>query len=344
MFDVYGSEQKEGAKKEINFEDLNKYVVEAAGLQDRETLVGYVSMIADLGTQEQPDAENVFVGTEEDERQAIAEKPLTYFKDGFDPETKKPVRLKCWPQKPVQCVAVAVDFSDIVIDKGFFFGDSKPLPLRLWLGGQFYIPDAGMVIGRPTPLKVNKKLGDWSLDQKNLFYKMAVAAKIIKPGEIFKPQRISELLGKAFQFNAQVFFKEGKGKQYYTEYVQFVSGLGRGQSEPEMTTTPMMIQFNKENEADAIKELRAHVVNTMKKASNYEGSVIQKQIESIRGVKPSEKKEPVETKVVGHGEHIEVVPVKKDKPVPQADFDSFDENIPFAPIGLQEGKFFLHMI
>lgn len=344
MFDVYGSEQKEGAKKEINFDDLNKYVVEAAGLQDRETLVGYISMIADLGTQEQPDAENVFVGTEEDERQAIAEKPLTYFKDGFDPETKKPVRLKCWPQKPVQCVAVAVDFSDIVIDKGSFFGDSKPLPLRLWLGGQFYIPDAGMVIGRPTPLKVNKKLGDWSLDQKNLFYKMAVAAKIIKPGEIFKPQRISELLGKAFQFNAQVFFKESKGKQYYTEYVQFVSGLGRGQSEPEMTTTPMMIQFNKENEADAIKELRAHVVNTMKKASNYEGSVIQKQIESIRGVKPSEKKEPVETKVVGHGEHIEVVPVKKDKPAPQADFDSFDDDIPFAPIGLQEGKFFLHMI
>ena len=334
-FEVYGAGQKESAKQNnVDFDKLNEYVVETAGLQDRETLIGYVAAIVDLGTQEQPDAENVFVGSEEDERKAIAEKPMTYFKDGFDPETKKPVRLKCWPQKPVQCVAVAVDFADILVDKGQFFGESKPLPLRLWLGGQFYIENTGMVIGRPTPLKVNKKLGDWSLDQKNLFYKMAVAAKQIKPGEVYKPQRISELLGKAFQFEAQVFFKESKGKKYYTEYIKFVSGLGRGQVEPELLTKPLMIQFNKENEADAVKDLRAHVVNTIKRASNYEGSVIKSQIESIRGVQAPKEDKPTQQ---------DEAPKTKDKS-PAQDFDSFDDDIPFAPIGLQEGKLFLHMI
>tara|TARA_Y100000114_G_C11764120_1_gene332334 strand:+ start:29349 stop:30353 length:1005 start_codon:yes stop_codon:yes gene_type:complete len=284
-FDSYGAAQNGGntSTKSVNFDELNAYVVETAELEQRETLVGYVSMIVDLGTQEQPDAEVVFNGTEEDERKAVAEMPDTYFKDGIDPVSKNKVRYKCWPQKPVQCVAVAVDFPEIIVDKGSFFGESKPLPLRLWLGGQFYIENVGMVVGRPTPLKVNKKLGDWSLDQKNLFHKMAVAAKIIKPNEVFVPQRIDELLGKAFQFEAQVFFKESKGKKYYTEYVKFVSGLGRGQTAPEHITTPMLIQFNKENPEDAVKELRAHVVNTIKKASNYEGSVIQKQIESLRG-------------------------------------------------------------
>lgn len=31
-------------------------------------------------------------------------------------------------------------------------------------------------------------------------------------------------------------------------------------------------------------------------------------------------------------------------PNPAPDFDSFDDGIPFAPIGLQEGRMFLHMI
>jgi hypothetical protein len=328
-FEVYGAAQNNSSSQvQVDFDELNKYVVDTAQLQQRETLVGHVAMLVDLGTQELPDAENVFNGTEEDERKTIAEYPDTYFKDGIDPETKKPVRLKCYPQKPVQCAALGIDFTDIMIDKGIFFGESKPLPLRLWLGGQFYIQDQGMVIGRPTPLKVNKKLGDWSLDQKNLFYKMAVADKAIQPGQVYKPQRISELLGKAFQFEAQVFFKESKGKQYYTEYVKFVSGLGRGQVAPEMLTTPMMIQFNKENEPTAIKELRAHVVNTIKRASNYEGSVIQKQIEEVRGTKPAQEKPEADTQ---QQEQEAPKPTKttKSKPATKPVPDNLDDDIPF---------------
>ncbi|MDV7392475.1 hypothetical protein RZS08_14010, partial [Arthrospira platensis SPKY1] len=109
MFDVYGSQQSQKESKQVvQYDDLNKYVVETAGLQERETLVGYVSMIVDLGTQNQPDAEVVFTGNENDEKEEFAKNPNTYFKDGFDQQSKKQVRFKCWPQKPVQCVAVAV--------------------------------------------------------------------------------------------------------------------------------------------------------------------------------------------------------------------------------------------
>ena len=72
-------------------------------------------------------------------------------------------RLYDWSvglKKPIQSVAVAVDFPDIMIDKGQFFGakEENPKPLRLYLGGSFYIPEIGMVIGRPTPTKVTKIL------------------------------------------------------------------------------------------------------------------------------------------------------------------------------------------
>lgn len=321
MFEVYGASQKEGksSKSNVNFDDVNKYVVETAGLLERETLVGYVSMIVDLGTQNQPDAEVVFTGNENDEKEEFAKNPNTYFKDGFDQQSKKQVRFKCWPQKPVQCVAVAIDFPDIMIDKGQFFGNSDPKPLRLWLGGQFYNTTLGkMVVARPTPLKVNKKLGDWGFDQKHLFYKMAVADKMIKPGEVFAPKDIDKLLGKAFQFTAQVFFKEGKdGKSYYTEYINFVGALGRGQATPEIKTKPLLIQMNKPNDEQAVKEVRAHVLNTCSLASNWTGSVLQKQVEAIR-YKNEDKDEDRDAK-----------PQQKptNNNAPSDDFD--DDDIPF---------------
>lgn len=325
-FDVYGANQNEGKKSvnTVDFDELNKYVVETAGLQNREVLVGYVSCIVDLGTQEQPDSENVFTGTPEEEKETIAKFPATYFKDGKDAQTGKPVRLKCWPNKPIQSVAVAVDFPDVIIDKGKFFGESKPLPLRLWLGGQFYTEGMGMVIGRPTPLKVNKSIGTWSFDKKHLFHKMAVASKLIQPDQAFLPKDIDQLLGKAFQFEAQVFFKEGKNdKKYYTEYVKFVSGLGRGQQSPEPLTKPLMIQFNKINEEQDVRDLRAHVVNTIKRAENYQGSMIQKQIDAIRGNSNKESEAPA---------FKEDAPAQKSSKKAEkqaADFDSFDSDIPF---------------
>ena len=302
-------------------------------MQEREVLTGYVSVICDLGTQELEDAEMPFTGTPEEEAEAIAKFPNTYFKDGYDFQTKKNCRMKCWPQKPQQSVAVAVDFPDIIVDKGKFFGESNPLPLRLWLGGQFY-DGSSMVVGRPTALKVNKKLGDWSFDKKHLFHKMAVAAKLIGTNECFLPQRIGELLGKSFQFNTQVYMKPSKGKEYYTEYVTFSSGLGRGQQECELLTEPQLIQFFQPNKPEAIKELRAHVVNTAKKALNYDKSVFKSQVEELRGGNtstPDKAPSESEQNVVKESPTTptDVEEVVAEKPASNPDFSDFDDDIPF---------------
>lgn len=328
-FDAYNASVSSGSdsKKEVDWNALNEYVVDTCNLQDRETLVGYVSAIVDLGTQKQPDAE--YVSDVEDEDAYILEHPDTYFKDGFD-DKGKPARMKCYPQKNQQCVAIAVDFPDIMLDKGQFFGESSTKPLRMWMGGQFYTQGNGMIIGRPTPLKVvnldkERKTKKWSFSPLHLFYKMATAAKIIKAGEQFLPNDIDQLIGKAFQFEVQVYFRNGKdGKQYYTEYIKFVGGLGRGQKEPEILTEPFLVQFKKQNDPALLKEVRSHVLNTIKMAINYQGSSIQKQIEGMGT--SQEDDSAVDANLKQQNVVKPSLPKKVEEP--EDVFDD-DENIPF---------------
>ena len=286
-FQSYGKgNTNEGNKKEIDYEALNTYVVEKAGLENPEVLVGVVAGIVDLGIQNQNDAQVVFTGNAQDEADEVDNNPNTYFVDGKDPVTQKPARLKCWPQRAIQSVAIAVDFPEIMLDKGSFFGDASGAekPLRLWLGGQFYNnAQKCMVIARPTPLKIGKDTKNrWSFSSKHIFYKMAVAAKLIPSDGVFMPEAIDSLVGKAFQFEAQVYFKTNRGKEYFTEKVTFKSGLGRGQVAPESPVETFVVQFNGENNPQALKEIRNHVANTIRMANNYEGSPIQRQLEAAK--------------------------------------------------------------
>lgn len=275
----------------IDYNALNEYLVETAGLQDPETVVGYVSMLVDLGNQEQTDAEIPFTGSEQDEAAELKKKVNSYFKDGINEQTKKPQRLFCYPQPPKQAVAIAVDFPDIIVDKGQFFGDSNPLPLRMWLSGTFFMgAEIGMVIARPTFLKENTKIGSWSLDQRNVLYQMAVSANLVKPGEPFTAPQIDQILGTSHQFSAQISFTENKGKRYLNERLKFVGKLGRGQSAPELLTTPHMVQLDDDNDVEAVRFLPNFVVNTIKRANNFEGSKLQEQLANRTYDKPTEDK------------------------------------------------------
>jgi len=280
-----GNSSSEG---KVNYDDLNNYVVETAGLEDRTTLVGIVSGIVDLGIQEQEDAEIKFEGDADAEAAEIEKFPSTYFKDGIDEQTKKPCRLKCYPQKAIQSVAVAVDFPDIIVDKGQFYGESNPQPLRLWLGGQFFIQGVGMVIGRPIPLKNDTSTGKWSFRKNHIFHKMAVAAKLIKADEPFVSRDIDQLLGKAMQFEAQVYIKNSK---YYTEYIKFAGGVARGQSVPELPFDPFVVEFNGNLTPENMLNLRNHVINTIKRANNYAGSKIQGFLEAAQEAKEQQQGE-----------------------------------------------------
>lgn len=332
-FKVKKQERSEssGNASAVDWDAYHNYIVEKAKLQSQEVLIGYVAGIIDLGEQAQEDGKTPFAGTQEDEAEILEKFPNTYFEDGFDPVSKKPTRYKRWPQKPLQAVTLAIDFPDIMLNLGQLFGeeDSEEKPLRMYLGGQFYLQGQGMVVGRPLYLKYSnlsedKKHPIWSFDKKHTLYKMAVGAKLVENGSPFLPDDIDKLLGASLQFDVQVFFKENKGKKYFTENIKFASGLGRGQNPINPVTEPFLIQFDDDNKH--LGEVRSHVLNTIRQASNFEGSKIQKQLEALHPVNKGEPK--AEEKPKSTPKPTEEKPVKapvKEEP----EEDPFDENCPF---------------
>lgn len=306
--EVYGAttQQAKSNNPTVDFNALNKYVVETCRLQQPETMLGVISVMVDLGTQKQNDAE---YDLEPEDKQLtieqltekysldIHEGKIRKFDKSFDSKTRSWVIRKFVPQQDRQSIVYAVDFPSIMLDKGKFFGEEEGKnvkPLRLWIGGQYWNKyQEKMLVQNVIPLKVKNIADDgqpkkWSMATNSSLYKMAVAAKIINQGDAFLPQDVDKLLGKTLQFKTQVFFNRGKdGKDYYTEKLAFATGLTRDQAEKQVDNT-YLIQFNQENDPQALKELRKHVVNTIENATNYvnqetgEPSSIKRQLEALR--------------------------------------------------------------
>ena len=284
----------------VNFDDLNSYVVETAECQQPETLNGVIVGIIDLGNQMLPDAEyDVDSGDEDltvEELEAkyadeIAAGKISKFDFVKDWSTRPPKEVikKFVPQKDRQCITYAVDFMDIMLDKGQFFGEkSEPKPLRMYFGGQYYHQGLKkMIVQNLLPLKItniakdtrNEKL--WSLSPKSQLHKMAVASKIVNTGEAFLPNQIDELLGKTLQFKVQIGFNEKGDNKYYFEKMSFVGSLQR-KDKPFENVDTFLIQMDEENDPEALKQIRKHLLNTMEMATNFEGSALQKQLLEVR--------------------------------------------------------------
>ena len=276
---------QESSGVQVDWKALNEYIVEAAGLQQPETLVGVISGLYDLGIQPQEDAKMEFSGTASDEVAEVEKNAGCYFETDIDyQDGKKEKRYKRWPVKDQQSIGMSIDFPDILIDKSpFFGGDSDPKPLRLILGGEFTpAKGADTILSKPFPLSIRKNdktNNKWSFPFNSTLYKMAVACKLVSVGSPFLPQDIDQLVGKAFQFKTQICFNHGG---YVQEKCSFAAGLARGQSEPEFDEGLLhMIQFTVDNEVSDLKQLRKSVKNTMKRASNYEGSAIEAQLNTL---------------------------------------------------------------
>lgn len=321
-------------KSTVDFDQLNEYIVEQVGCQQPETLNGVVVGIIDLGNQKLPDAEyDVDSGDEGlsvEELEAkyadeIAEGKISKFDYVKDWSTRPPKEVikKFVPQKDRQCVSYAVDFPDIMLDKGQFFGEkSEPKPLRLYFGGQYYHQGLKkMIVQNLIPLKVsniaknprNEKV--WSLSPKSQLHKMAVAAKIINTGEAFLPQQIDELLGKTLQFRVQIGFNEKDGKKYYFEKMSFLGAIQRKDKPFEDVGNTFLIQMDEENDLEALKNLRKHIINTQMMATNWSGSALERQLNEIRpqsfggtsspSVVKKESSKPVEEDYLDEGEDDE---------------------------------------
>ena len=341
-FNVTTTTQNAGKeRKEVDWNALNEEVIEAAKTATKaRSIPGIISGIYDLGEQNREDAEVVFEGNAEAEAKEIEKYPETYFTDGIDPKTKKACRMKRYPQKPVQQMAVAVDFPQVIVDKGKHFGTSNPQPLRLILNYEFTLPDKTRVVARPYSIVETKyddgsAKGVWAFAKNNGIHKLADAVGILDDKGYFKKDRIGELLGKAALFQFRVYMKpdkKNKDKSYFTEEIKLSGAIPEGLEAPEFDESILHgVNLFGENDLDSVKQLRLSVRNTIQRANNYAESDIKKLFDEIapQGQKTEEKADDT----------------PPTKPVEPSGIEpNLDDDVPFAPIGLQEGRMFLHMI
>ena len=310
-------------RPQVDFDQLNQYTVDTAECEQPETLNGVVVGIIDLGNQKLPDAEyDVDSGDESLTVEELTDKYSDDIESGkiskFDivkdwsVRPAKEVIKKFVPQKDRQCITYAVDFMDIMLDKSQFFGEkSEPKPLRLYFGGQYYNTySKKMMVQNLLPLKITNINSDrtgkpiFSLNPKSQLHKMAVAAKLINTGDAFLPDRIDELLGKTLQFKVQIGFNEKGDKKYYFEKMSFIGAIQR-KDKPFEDVDTFLMQMDEPNDPEALKQIRKHLLNTMEMSTNFEGSVLQKQLLEVRPnsfkdsgspsvVKKEESKAPVD--------------------------------------------------
>jgi hypothetical protein len=329
QLNITNTNQTEGKeRKVVDWNALNQHVVDASGTAKKSrSIPGVISGLYDLGNQKLEDAEKAFTGTAADEAAEIAKFPATYFKDGIDRETGKQARLKCWPQKPVQQIAFSIDFPQVLVDKGQFFGNSKPLPLRMLLNYEYTVPGTKeKIVARPYNLRDAKHdLGNgkavWALAKNNGLHKLAAAAELLDANGLFNKERAAELIGKVVQFEFRVWMKPAKtgDKTFFTEEIKLVGMVPEGVAIPEVPEGLLhCVNLHGENEAEAVKQMRVAVKNTMKRALNYDTSSLKPVFEAEQaayGNKPADAaKEAVQAAVKA----AEVAPVA-----------DFDDDIPF---------------
>lgn len=289
--------QSEGGsyeKVEVDYDGMNAHVIEAAGTQSKpRTIVGFVSEYYDLGLQEQPDFEELYKGDEKQEKQLSEGKSELKKVDKFydNGTCHSNVQIVVTKRPPKPSCTFAVRFPQITVDKGQFFGESRPEPLRMVLGGEFYMfpkdskqgDKKEKVLQRVIPLQENtkNKLNKWAFGATSLPAKMAAAADLLDSDGLFSGKgRLTELLGKPMMFQIQI-FKNADG--FYNERISFKGAIPEGLPIPDGWDDKWIagVNMSVENDLETVKNLPYHVKNTIKRALDFEGSVLQSEMNKI---------------------------------------------------------------
>lgn len=334
-FQTTGSTQTAGSteRRQVDYKALNEHLVAVAGGGKQRSLPGIITGIYDLGLQklddaaiQVTDAEWVkrfpeYDGTKEGEKAVIAKAGR---EDARFEEFEGNYCFR-YKQKPVQQVAVSVDFPQIMADKSLHFtGTSQPMPLRLILNGEF-----NRLVQKPFNLRsMNHNQGKpgaakWALAKNSQLHKLADASGILDKDGLFKAERLDELLGKVVQFQIRLYFND---KGFYKEDIKIAGIVPEGLPHPELpeTVTLALVQmWDADLDKTAALEARACIKNHQRKALNF--------------VSPDTGEDSPLKAVIGEGWKPDgdkpAAPAPKPTGIapsaPAPDTDDFDDDVPF---------------
>ena len=268
-----------GPRREIDFDALNEHMVTQFGPKERR-MVGIISGIYDLGIQERDPYE-----VEWNEKDSTRPGATEYIEEG-----KRMLRITA---RPTPGVALTVDFPQIIVDKGQFYeGKRDPKPLRLLLNGEFTkesTTEPGkkeLCVNRPLWVQESKDdvTGKWAIAKTNKLHKLASYCDVLDSEGRFHSRDIGKLLGKAAQFKVHVFIREGK---WLNERIEAEGGVMEGVPIPEIDPSLLhgMTMFGN-IDPEAVRTARRSILNSCKRALNYDESDLKKFLESGEFTKP----------------------------------------------------------
>ena len=347
MFDFQNEERKESTGTQIDWDARREYMVANCGTADAsESTIAIISSIVDCGLQVQEDAKMEFNGTPADEAKVLAEEqekynrePTQYF-ETLEDDKGVMKRYKRWPVEPVRSYAVFVDIPGIMLDQGQFFGEEPGTlrPLRLMLNGEWNEAGAGKIVNKRGYVIREKKFetkdgNKYGLAKTNTLHKLAEATDNLNEYGLFKPNMLGSLLGKAVLVDYRVFTTESGGKKYLNERVSL---QGKVPSMMKAMIPTLDKQFitgvafkGVQNEA-TLKEVRQSVINTMKMATDFKGSTLEAALIKIGKVKAADAAPQQTQQAEPQKPAAQEKPVAQQQaPAPKADFDAFDDDLPF---------------
>ena len=259
------------------------------------SLSGVISAYVDLGIQERGEFEEVYEPNNPKHIEKIEKG--SFVEDRYNDKEKKKVPTLCTPSKPAKAFVLGVDFPQYMVDYG---GDIGERPFRMFLGGKFFIMNPDSTEGKKMAIvqnpmymveNTNNPQNRWALPVNSMFARMCVAAGLGDADGLVSKDKIGELLGKALQFEVRVWDKPAKtgSATYYTEHIKFVGKLPKGMPAPVLDDKYIFgVNMSAANNPEMLKQLRAEHKNTMKLATNWQGSVLQGELGAARQQTPSE--------------------------------------------------------
>lgn len=272
-----------GGGGNIDWEGLNEHV--AFSVQDQlgckqgspEPAWGVISGIVDYGKHQDELREEPLIQPNDKSgnewRESLVQKGKA---EVFD---KNGVEFFRYQAPERQEVGIFVDFLECTVDKGQFFGDSNPAPYRVLVGTYFK--------GVPAqPKKVegycNSK-NTWVFGDRSYFTNLAKAAGLEGIEDGFPQARLLELIGQKMLFNVETYINDAG---FLQEKVTSPSKPMRGAVAPEYNEDLLFyVGMQEQNTDQDVKFLPKPVKEYIKSASDYEGSVIQKQLEALEASK-----------------------------------------------------------
>lgn len=343
--------------KQVDYPAREAYLIEKIGTGEApEAMIGVISGLIDLGLQTQEDAKMEWKGTDAEraavEAKAAAGESTEYF-ETLPNDKQVPTLYKRWKVKPMQEVTLTVDFADKMVNQSQFFDEvdnGEEHPYRMVLGNEFYRKDLKRkTVGKTFSLKETRNDdGTWSIKNNTILFKLAQAAGDVldEKGQL-KPAYLGKLLGKAALFEVDVSKKESKGKSFFNENIKV---NGQVPKVMQSLITPLDpkyvygVNFKGPQNLEVLKNLRQSIINTMELATNFEGSDVQKALIEIGRVKAGGGGQAPKDDTPQQPQAQSVPRQSQPAPQPEPDHGSFDDDLPFGYIGLQEGRMFLHMI